>query len=117
MATWINGPTLSSIKIDAAINDDRDDQILQQELDAAVAYVQRVRKDLNYDGDPLNCYPAPGADFVLGVQRQVIRWHARRRSPDAAIAMGDLGTSRVPTFDADIERVLGIGRYHGPAFA
>lgn len=117
MVTWINGPTLASVKVDAGITDTRDDVILQQELDAATDYVMRVRSDLNYDNDPLNHRPAPGNDFVLGVQRQVIRWHARRRSPDATIAMGDLGSSKVPSFDPDIERMLGIGRYHGPVFA
>lgn len=117
MVTWINGPTLSGVKIDAGITDTRDDVILQQELDAAIDYVIRVRPDLNYDGDPLDSNPAPGNDFVLGVQRQVIRWQSRRRSPDATVSMGDLGSSRVPSFDPDIERMLGIGRYHGPVFA
>jgi hypothetical protein len=117
MATWLNGPTLAGVKIDAGITDTRDDIILQQELDAAVDYLMRVRSDMNFTGDPLNLGPVPGNDFILGVQRQVIRWHSRRRSPDASIAMGDLGNSRVPSFDSDIERMLGIGRYHGPVFA
>lgn len=117
MSTWLNGPTLASVKLDAGITDDRDDAILQQELDAAVDYVMRVRRNLNYNGDITNSNPAPGRDFVLGVQRQVIRWHARRRSPDATIAMGDQGTSRVPQFDPDIERMLGIGRYKTSFYA
>jgi hypothetical protein len=117
MTTWLNAPTLANVKTDAGITDTRDDVILQQELNAAIDYVMRVRSDLNYDGDPLNPGPAPGNDFVLGVQRQVVRWHSRRRSPDAAIDMGTLGNARVPSFDSDIERMLGIGRYHGPVFA
>jgi hypothetical protein len=117
MTTWLNAPTLANVKTDAGITDTRDDVILAQELAAAIDYVMRVRSDMNFDNDPLNTGPVPGNDFILGVQRQVIRWHSRRRSPDASIAMGDLGSSRVPSFDSDIERVLGIGRYHGPVFA
>lgn len=113
-----NPPELAELKRDLNnITDNRDDGVLQAELDAAIAYAMAVRPELNYDNDPLNCNPAPNAAFRLGVIRQAGRWHARRRSPDATIAMGDLGTSRVPSFDPDIERMMKIGRYKGPTFA
>ncbi|WP_435589803.1 hypothetical protein [Micromonospora aurantiaca (nom. illeg.)] len=87
---------------------------LQQVLDAAVAYVQRVKDgEVNFAGDPLSPLPEPGADLVLGTLRLAGRWHTRRRSPDALIDMGQLGAARVPSIDADIQQLLGIGRY-GP---
>jgi hypothetical protein len=113
----VNPPELADLKQDLNIPDTRDDAVLQVELDAAIAYAMAVRPELNYDADVFNPRPAPSAAFRLGVIRQAGRWHARRRSPDATIAMGDLGTSRVPSFDPDIERMMGIGRYKGPTFA
>jgi hypothetical protein len=46
--------------------------------------------------------------------RLASRWHTRRRSPDALIEMGELGASRVPSFDPDIDRLLRIGRHALP---
>lgn len=194
-------PTLVELKLDAGIDDTRDDDKLQLTLDAAVAFVQRVRSEFAYpdvpevgdikpltviitdsddvpvnaatialvvelpDGttvtgtianppvvtgkytydlvttqagahvarwtstvptavmassftiDSLSGRPAPPKDLALGTIRLATRWHARRRSPDALLSMGDLGTARIPNFDPDIERMLGIGRYRGPVFA
>lgn len=115
--TWINGPTLEGLKLDAGITVTTNDDVLQSQLDAAIAYVMRRRSDLNYNADLSDPNPAPGADFVLGVYRLAIRWNTRRRSPDGLITAGDMGTARIPAFDADIERMLGIGRYSGPCFA
>lgn len=117
MTLWVNGPTLADVKLDAGITDTRDDARLQQTLDAALAFVTRQRSDLNFAADPLSALPFPTADHLLGTVRLAHRWHVRRRSPDAAIQMGDLGTSRVPMIDSDIERLLGIGRFSGPVFA
>lgn len=122
VAWTVNPPTLDQLKLDAISAGsvspaDRDDAKLQMVLDAAIAYAMRARPELNYDGNPFNHNRAPGAEFVLGVYRQAFRWHTRRKSPDATISMGELGTSRVPSFDPDIERMLGIGRYKGPTFA
>ncbi|MBB2500264.1 hypothetical protein H5411_14160 [Amycolatopsis echigonensis] len=53
----------------------------------------------------------------LGTVRLAAREFARRRSPEALIDMGELGSARIPSFDPDIERLLGIGRFRGPVFA
>ena len=115
--TW--PPELEVLKGDLNIplDDPRDDVVLQQQLDAAVAFVQRVRPGFNYDDDALDDSPVPTADLELGTVRLAGRWFTRRRSPDALVAMGDLGSTRIPSFDPDIERLLGIGKYRGPVFA
>ena len=53
----------------------------------------------------------------LGTVRLAGRWYTRRRSPDGLIATADFGASRIPSFDADIERLLKIGRYAKPVIA
>jgi len=103
-------PSLEDLKLDLKIEDDRDDERLQQMLDAAVAYVERVRSDVDYSA------PVP-ADLVVGALRLAGRWNSRRRSPDALVDAGDLGSSRIPGVDPDIERLLGIGRFRGAMFA
>ena len=112
-------PELAELKddLDISADDERDDSRLDLVLDAAVEFVQRVRPSFNYAADPDSALPAPTADLKLGTLRLAGRWHTRRRSPDALIQMGDLGASRVPSFDPDIDRLLGIGRYAGPVFA
>src|SRR5438128_8076464 len=111
-------PALVALKDDMNnIEDDRDDDALGRMLDASVSFVQRVRPKFNYTADPLSVHPEPTADLVLGTLRLAGRWHTRRRSPDALVAMGELGSARVPSFDADIERLLGIGRFAPARFA
>jgi hypothetical protein len=73
--------------------------------------------DLNYTEDPLSTAPAPDADVVLGTVRLAGRWHDRRRAPNGQVAMGDLGTTSVPSVDPDISRLLRIGRFSPPGFA
>lgn len=108
-------PTLDELKVDMKIDpgDTLDDVRLTQVLDAAVSFVERVRPTFNYEADPVSDLPDPTADLRLGTLRLAGRWHWRRRSPDALIQMAEMGASRVPGFDSDIERLLGIGRY-GP---
>lgn len=112
-------PTLEEFKRDAGIDSGGDDPKLQQTLDAAVAFVQRVRTDLQYD--PLNPeqvdLPEPDPDVILGTLRVAGRWHARRRSVDGVIALGEMGTTRMPSFDADIDRLLRIGRHRKSVIA
>ncbi|PRX48680.1 hypothetical protein B0I33_104498 [Prauserella shujinwangii] len=114
-------PTLDALKDDLGSEykqgSDRADSQLERCLDAAVRFVQRVRPSFDYDGDPLSDLPAPTPDLELGTIRLAGRWYIRRRSPDALIAMGELGSARVPSFDADIDRLLGIGRFRGAVFA
>lgn len=92
--------------------------VLQIVLDAAVAFVERVRPGFNYTNDATSDCPAPTKDMRLGTLRLARRWYDRRRSPDGLVYQGnDGGSSRIPSVDPDIERLLGIGRYRGPVFA
>lgn len=113
--TW--PPTLAQFKsdMDIELSDVRDDVRLAEQLAAAVSFVQRVRPRFNYEGTPVSAYPDPTADLILGTKRLAARWYSRPRSPDGLIPMGDLGTSRVPSFDPDIDRLLRIGRHAFPA--
>jgi len=111
-------PSLDELKLDAGIPDTRDDEKLDLVLAAAVAFVERVRgTSFNFNGDLGSALPEPTDDLTLGTIRLAVRWHQRRRSPDALVDMADLGTARVPSFDPDIERLLGIGKFRGPVFA
>lgn len=111
--TW--PPTLEALKRDLGstydiVGDPADGQ-LQQVLDAAVAFVESVRPEFNYATDPLSELPEPTADLELGTLRLAGRWHTRRRSPDGLVAMAELGSARIPSFDPDIEKLLRIGRW------
>lgn len=111
-------PELEELKLDMNVSDDRDDDRLQMVLDAAIVVARRLREgDLNFDADPEVDLPEPDGDFVLGVLRLAGRWHTRRRSPDALVAMADFGSARVPSFDPDVEMLLGIGRHREPRVA
>ncbi len=111
--TW--PPTLDELKTDMGVTDTRDDARLQLVLDASVAFVQRVRSDLEYASDSTTGKPEPGGDVRLGTLRLASRWHTRRRSPDALVTMGvEMGSARVPSLDPDIERLLRIGRHVRP---
>jgi hypothetical protein len=113
MTTW--PPTLDELKTDLKIdlNDTRDDVRLASDLAAAVAFVERVRPAFRYDQYDPDQFDKPEvtADHWLGTVRLAGRWNDRRRSPDGTISMGDLGTSRVSSFDPDIDRMLRIGRH------
>jgi hypothetical protein len=109
-AGWV--PTLADVKVDLRIEDTIDDGALQPCLDAAIAFVQdRHRDRYNVDEDPFSTLPSVPSSVRLGVVRLAGRWYTRRRSPDGLISTADFGTSRIPAFDADIERLLKIGRY------
>jgi hypothetical protein len=111
-------PTLELLKTDRGITDSRDDAKLTLDLDAAVSYVERVRgSDFNLSGDPLSEKPEPSADLVLGTVRLAYRFFQRRQSPDGMITMGEFGAARVASFDPDVERMLGIGRFAPARFA
>lgn len=109
------------------VGDTRDDTKLQRYLDAAVSFVERVRPQFNYTADPVFVtdadtelqveVPEPTPDIVLGTLRLAIRWNTRRRSPDGLVAMAEQATARIPSFDPDIDRLLGIGRYRKAVFA
>jgi hypothetical protein len=109
--TW--PPTLAEMKTDQKVDldDTRDDERFQTNLDAAVAFVERNRPRFNYRADPLSAYPDPTADLHLGTIRLAARWKDRTRSPDGMVAMGEMGSARVTSFDPDIDRMLRIGRF------
>lgn len=113
-------PTLAELKVDMKIpaGDTRDDAQLTQALNAAVAFVARVRaSSYNFAGDLGSFLPDPGtaADLILGTLRLARRWKERSRSPAGLIEMADLGAARVSSGDADIDRLLRIGRHLRPA--
>ena len=120
-------PTVDELRLDmrgsgaqSPLSPAQDDAArLQQVLDAAVSFVERVRAEFRYDTtDPDQLeLPDPPADLRLGTLRLAARWVHRRSSPDAMVNMGELGASRVSSFDADIDRLLGIGRHRGPVLA
>lgn len=119
MAPW--PPQLEDLKVDLKIapSDTRDDVLLQTDLDAAVAYVERERRgDFNFLGvttGTLATKPLPNSDVRMGTVRLAGRWSARRRSPDGLIDAGnEFGTSRIPRDDTDIQRQLGIGPFRDP---
>ena len=115
---WV---TLADLKLDMGITDNRDDQILQNHLDAAVDFVQRIHPDPGVlIGEPADWgdegLEVP-ADIKLGTLRLAARWYSRRKSPSALVDFGDLGSARIPSFDPDIDRLLRIGRYRDALFA
>ena len=116
--TW--PPTLAMLKVDKdiAADDTRSDDKLQPQLDAAIAFVLgRHAGRYNFDDESDSELPAVPADMVLGTIRLAIRWHTRKRSPDALVMAGELGSGRVPSFDVDIDRMLRIGRFSPPVIA
>lgn len=110
MAVW--PPTLPELKNERSIDvdDTLDQDALQRALDAAVDRVEHVRSDLDFTVE------VP-ATVHLGTLRLASRWFVRRNSPDAVVEMGELGSGRVPSFDPDIEQLLGVGRYRRSVIA
>lgn len=100
------------------INDTRDDAQMAFDLAAAVAYVARVCGDRwNFDGSRPDLPTPIGDDAWLGTLRLAARTVYRRRSPDGSLGASDIGAVRVPSTDADIERLLQTGRYAPMRFA
>lgn len=98
--------------------DTRDDDDFTMQLSAAISFVEDKHDGVfDFADESGSALPRPGAEMVLGAIRLAVRWKTRRRSPDALIAAGELGSSRVPSFDPDIERMLQIGRYAPPVIA
>ena len=115
-------PILADLKEDLGDEyepSDRDDTRLQTNLDAAVAFVERVHAGSFDFGDesPESELPQPPDDMELGTIRLAGRWYIRRQSPAGMLDMGDMGANRVPSFDPDIDRMLRIGKYAPVRFA
>lgn len=77
---------------------------------AAASFVEAHRRDLFVDG----AGPVP-AHVVEGAVLLAARLHARRSSPAGLASYGEFGPAAVLRFDADVERLLGIGRSAKPA--
>ncbi|PXY17351.1 hypothetical protein [Prauserella flavalba] len=106
---------LDEDETDERPDDPAEDERLQRDLDAAVAFVERVHKGrFNFNFDPLCDLPAPDADLKLGTLMLARRWDTRRRSPDGLVTMADQGSARVQSFDPDIDRLLRLGRHARP---
>lgn len=116
-------PTVDEVIVDLRSRGDvagfePDQEQLRQVLDAAVAFVERVHAGaFNFADESGATLPDVPDDIRMGTIRLAGRWHTRRRSPDALIQMGELGAGRVPSFDADIDRMLRIGRFRMPVIA
>jgi len=113
-------PSLDELKTDLkiALDDTRDDERLNQSLDASVALIERVHHGrYNFAQESGSDLPDPDSDLRLGVLRLAGRWDVRRKSPDGMISMGELGAGRVSSFDLDIDRLCRIGRFAPSVFA
>lgn len=92
---------------------------IERKRAAAAAYVERNRPDLLVAGDPLADPPVPDvftppADVVAGAVLLTARLYARKGSPLGVASFGEFGPADVLRYDADIERLLGLGRYAPP---
>lgn len=78
---------------------------------AAADEVEALRPDLPW-AEP-GYLPPPR--IVQGACMWAARLWARRGSPSGLVSFGEFGVVNTPSFDADAERLLGIGRYAKPA--
>lgn len=113
MTTW--PPTIDELKTELKIDlpDTREDARLTTDLAAAVAWVQKVKPGFRYDiTNPAQiALPDPTPDLRLGTLRMASRWNDRRRSRDGMVSMGEMGMTRVSSYDNDIDRMLGLGKF------
>jgi hypothetical protein len=110
-------PQLDDVKADIGRKRENTagDADLQVVLDAAVALVEReLAGSYNFTGSTTSLLPTPTPDVFLGTVRLAGRWNERRNSPNGLIDLGELGQTRIPTVDPDIERLLGVGRWRPP---
>lgn len=113
-------PTLAELKIDKGIPEDdtRDDEEYARMLDAAITLVRRVHRGrYNFTDESGSDLEVPDDAMTLGTIRLAVRWQERKRSPDALVNMGEIGSGRVPSFDVDIDRMLRMGRFAPAVFA
>jgi hypothetical protein len=117
--TW--PPTLHDLKVALGVPDPDsprpEDERMTNALIDAIDYVQGRRPTFNYTGDITDCNPPPTDRLWGGTVALAARWDKRHNSVDGLVALGDMGTTRVPSVDPDIERRLGIGRFAGPVTA
>lgn len=115
--TW--PPVLADLKTDMKLDEDdtRFDAQLAMDLASAIAYVERVRTDVNFD-DESDGPPTPvTAELCLGTLRYARRLNYRRDSPGGNIVIDGVGSTSVASWDADIEKLLRVGKYARLRFA
>lgn len=113
-------PQLRELKADLRIKpgDTDEDLSLAMQLAAAIEFVEGVRGDaFNFYDESASALPDPSKTLALGTIRLAGRWQERRRTPDGMVGMADSATGFISTFDPDIDRMLGIGRYRDPVIA
>jgi hypothetical protein len=99
---------------DASELSDAEAQRLARVFDAAVEFVERIHFGrFNFTGQP-SALPLPNFNLKLGTVMLAKRWHTRRRSPQMLVSAADMGASRVPSFDPDIDRLLRLGKHVVP---
>lgn len=116
MSTWPPALTDFRRELRRTVDDTADQQLEQSALDAAIAFVERIHAAKYAFGDQFSDLPEVDANMWLGTLYLARRLNSRRRSPDGVIDLGELGTTRIPSFDPDIDRMLRIGRYKSPVF-
>lgn len=119
-------PSLASYKVDLKLDDadDRYDDALQTSLDAAIAYVERVREDVDFllaGEPPAVADPTKTAtvtmDLILGTLRYAKRLDMRRETPVGVFIAGQVGSVGLAQWDADTERLLRVGKLARLRFA
>lgn len=120
MAAWV---TFEELFNEAGLDDQggledldpNDEQRLRRDFNAAVAFVERIHRGrYNFSGEPTSTLKLPTEDLKLGTLMLARRWDSRRRSVNGIVSMGEMGASRVTSYDADIDRLLRIGRHARP---
>ncbi len=122
MSTW--PPSVDALKLVLKISDARDDARLTFHLAGAVAYVERAHDGwVDFTGEltalellALGMVPVDD-DLVHGTIAYARRLHARDRSPDGMVSSAEFGSVRIGTGDADVDRMLRVGRFARPVIA
>lgn len=101
--TWLDAATVTAILGPKLSADLEDGDALQKACDATRSHVEDRRSDLfeSDNGDPPVFTFAPTPSVIHGAALYAHRLYHRRKSPTAA---------GLPGTDADIEKLLGIGK-------
>jgi hypothetical protein len=93
-----------------------DEAALTAAVDAANAWVMRVRPDWTTDdaGASLAQWPA---DADQAATMQAAHDYGRRSSTAGVAAFADVGVTFIPRMDPDVRRLLQLGEYQPPVVA
>lgn len=105
---------LADVLEQAGVKPDADDAAaVDRKRKAAAAYVERNRRDLRTVVDDVVTF-TPTPEVVEGAIMLAARLHARKGSPTGVASYGEFGPAAIVRYDADIERLLGVGRSAKP---